>query len=42
MDIKGKKYVTFEAGEKQTFLDISSPNIDTLVPSLYQCFKPAA
>jgi hypothetical protein len=25
--------------EKRLFLDISSTNIDTLVPSLYQCVK---
>jgi hypothetical protein len=28
--------VIFEPGEKHLFLDISSTNIDTLVPSLYQ------
>jgi hypothetical protein len=31
----------FETGEKPLFLDVSSTNIDTLVPSLYQS-KPAA
>jgi hypothetical protein len=29
----------FEPGGKQLFLDMSSTNIDTLVPSLYQCLE---
>jgi hypothetical protein len=36
MDIK---HVIFETGKKHLFLDISSTNIDTLVPSLYQCVE---
>jgi hypothetical protein len=31
--------VILEPGQKHLFLDISSINIDELVPSLYQCFK---
>jgi hypothetical protein len=34
MDIK---HIIFEPEEKHLFLDLSSTNIDTLVPSLYQC-----
>jgi hypothetical protein len=33
------KYVIFEPGKKHLFLDISSANISTLVPSLYQCVE---
>jgi hypothetical protein len=29
----------FEPGKKHLFMDISSTNIDTLVPSLYQFVK---
>jgi hypothetical protein len=36
MDIKRKTYDT-RTWKKRLFLDISSTNIDTLVPSLYQC-----
>jgi hypothetical protein len=36
---KNVKQVTFEPGEKHLFLDISSANIDTLVPWLYQCVE---
>jgi hypothetical protein len=38
MDIK-RKTVIFEPRKEHLFLDISSTNIDTLIPSLYQCIK---
>jgi hypothetical protein len=38
MDIK-LKTCDIRTWEKHLFLDISSPNIDTLVPSLYQCVE---
>jgi hypothetical protein len=31
--------VIFKTGKKHLFLDISSTNVDTFVPSLYQCVK---
>jgi hypothetical protein len=31
--------VIFEPGKKHLFLDITSTNIDTLVPLLYQCVE---
>jgi hypothetical protein len=33
------KHVILELGKEHLFLNISSTNIDTLVPSLYQCIK---
>jgi hypothetical protein len=39
MDIKLKTHDIQTWGKKDLFLDISSTNIDTLVPSLYQCVK---
>jgi hypothetical protein len=36
MDIK---HVIFELEKKRLFHDISSTNIDTLAPSLYQCVE---
>jgi hypothetical protein len=33
------KHVIFEPGKKHLILDISFINIDTLVPSLYQCVE---
>jgi hypothetical protein len=41
MDIK-RKTCDIRTWRKHLFLDISSTNIDTLVPSLYQCAEPAA
>jgi hypothetical protein len=38
MDIKRKTY-GIRNWEKHLFLDISSTNSDTLVPSLYQCIE---
>jgi hypothetical protein len=38
MDIK-RKICDIRSWEKHLFLDISSINIDTLVPSLYQCVE---
>jgi hypothetical protein len=38
MDIKHKT-CDIRILKKHLFLDISSPNIDTLVPSLYQCVE---
>jgi hypothetical protein len=38
MDIK-RKTRDIRTWEKHLFLDISSTNIDTLVPSLYQCVE---
>jgi hypothetical protein len=38
MDVKRKIY-DIRIWEKHSFLDISSTNIDTLVPSLYQCVE---
>jgi hypothetical protein len=38
MDIKRKTY-DIRTCKKHLFLDISSTNIDTLVPSLYQCVE---
>jgi hypothetical protein len=37
MDVK-RKVCDIPTGGKHLFLDISSTNIDTLAPSLYQCF----
>jgi hypothetical protein len=37
MDMKRKTYI--RTWTKHLFLDISSANIDTLVPSLYQCVE---
>jgi hypothetical protein len=34
---KNVKHVIFESGKEHLFLNISSTDIDTLVPSLYQC-----
>jgi hypothetical protein len=39
MDIKCKIYDIRNRKKKHLFLDISSTNIDTLVPSLYQCVE---
>jgi hypothetical protein len=33
------KHMIVETGKEHLFLDISSTNIDTLVPSLYQCVE---
>jgi hypothetical protein len=38
MDIKCKTY-DIRTGKKHLFFNISITNIDTLVPSLYQCIK---
>jgi hypothetical protein len=38
IDIKSKTY-DIETRKKHLFLDISSTNMDTLVPSLYQCVE---
>jgi hypothetical protein len=37
--IQNGKHVIFETRKVLSFLDISSTNIDTLVPSLYQCVE---
>jgi hypothetical protein len=38
MDIK-RKTSDIQTWEKRLFLDVSTTNIDTLVPSLYQCVE---
>jgi hypothetical protein len=38
MDVKHKTY-DFRNWKKHLFLNISSTNTDTLVPSLYQCIE---
>jgi hypothetical protein len=37
--IQNVKHVIFDPGKEPLFLDVSSTNIDTLVPSLYQCVE---
>jgi hypothetical protein len=39
MDIKRKSCDIRNWGKKHSFLDVSSTNTDTLVPSLYQCVE---